>query len=270
MHQINLDIRKSEIISLYEQGIGCGRIAFLLGGIHEDTIRNRLRKWGIVIRPQSESHNTLRKSVFTQAQIEILNGSLLSDGSLSNVGVNASFSQKTIQKQYVNHLMDVLPLDFRELYVIPGGKIQIGNRSGIAKTKYQIASRCDQTLTNFHHLWYPHKSKTIPEDIELTPLTVAHWFFGDGSTSYRNERTSVCLDFSTDSFSFHECQMLAEKFRQIDKSLHFVPWINNKRKGQPRLRTTRKSTVYSFFEYIAPHFTLKCFEYKQKLPETRK
>jgi len=55
--------------------------------------------------------------------------------------------------------------------------------------------------------WY----KFLPDDIKLTPLTVAKWFEGDGSTSAPTPN-SVHLSFAAAGFSYEEDQRLCGLF----------------------------------------------------------
>ena len=98
-----IELPKNQIIEWYEQGMGCGKIAFLIGGCHEDTVRNRLKSWGVSMRDANAVgllNSTKRCTKLTHQHQQIMNGLLLGDGGvyIHSRSRNAHFSTKSIHQ----------------------------------------------------------------------------------------------------------------------------------------------------------------------------
>lgn len=147
--------------------------------------------------------------------------------------------------------------------MIPDGEIEICGKKCVCRPKYVAETRCDLSLTPIYRRWYPNGKKHVPEDLVLTPLTVAHWFCGDGTSSYRPNNGGIIVSFATDCFTFDECEVLAYKLNTLCPEFSFNAWCNKSRKNQPRIRTGNKTSVSAFFDCVTPVLS-KYFSYKIK------
>jgi len=212
-----------------------------------------------------ESCTCTRDTILTKSQIEILEGLIISDGSLECRDKNASFNQKCINKTYIEYIQNSLPFLWNKIRVIYGGPSIICGINTMLKDAYSIKSRTDQYLTKQYNRWYKNKIKIIPPDLQITPLMLKNWFYGDGSSTYhktkkRSNSKQIDLLLCTDSFTYIECQLLQQKLKYIDLDFNI-----SKRK---QLISGKKKTIKQFFDYIGP-CDVAGFEYKWKLPKPK-
>jgi hypothetical protein len=275
-----VELPKDKIIELYQQGIGCGKIASLLNSnTNRSTIRQYLKFWGVALRSReiatSLSNSSYRRTQMTNDQHQILTGIIISDGCLhvTNGCRNAHLSFSSTEPEYAKFIQHTLPFEFFKMCIEPPKKdVNICGHMYNTKAKYHVQSTVDLTLTDYYNDWYADGRKKVPETLQLTPLMLTHWFYGDGSTSFSNNKNRVHLTFCTNSFSKYECDMLIEKFHSFDNDLQFGLVIDkkyrpNKTKTHHLIKASKRKTVQCFFEHIKPYFNLECFNYKWKLPE---
>jgi len=139
-----------------------------------------------------------------QDQKSILIGSLLGDGHLrrnsNNSNTTFSIKRSLADKDYLKYQYDY----FKDFCSNP-----IREKSTIDKRTNKTYHSCSfETLSYsdfnyFHNLWYQGK-KIIPK-LELDSLSIAIWFFDDGTLSY-NKRFKG--SFATNSFSKDEVYYL--------------------------------------------------------------
>jgi len=67
----------------------------------------------------------------------------------------------------------------------------------------RLRLKCDDSFTIFWHKWYTNRVKHIPDDIKITPLSLAIWFADDGSISKIGPR-QLGIKFATHSFNENE------------------------------------------------------------------
>ncbi len=260
-----LDCLKDYVLDLYlGQGLGAITVAARLAQsgltVCEGTILNRLHYWGVVVRPQPA---TTTRTDLTPNDHELLAGLLLGDGSLSaikpGINRNSCFSIATVHEEYASHLQQDLPfktrVNIREKHTsIIQGHITKCRRA------YRLSSNFDLALTDLHNHWYQNSTKIIPEDLQLTPTTVLHWFLGDGHAVYTHDHY-VVVGFATYCFTWAECEGLVDRFKEVDSRLDFH--VQQHRPGQPKIISQKQSTVGAFYEYVGTS-PVNCFQYKWK------
>ena len=167
-------------------------------------------------------------------QLQIITGSMLGDGCLRMVGrhkvKNSSFAEVHGIKQHdwLGWKYEKLkPLSsFFRTFITDGRKVENG-RVVCDPTKKseqcRIQTISHPTLTELERKWYlrdengeyvlkgKRRIKKIPEDLELTPLILAVWFFDDGSN---NAAKRVAI-FNTQSYTKNECEMLVDKLKDF-------------------------------------------------------
>ncbi|MFX1534597.1 MAG: LAGLIDADG family homing endonuclease [Promethearchaeota archaeon] len=96
--------------------------------------------------------------------------------------------------------------------------------------------------------WYPNGKKRLPNDMQLTPLTVLFWFTGDGSF---RENNSICL--SSHNFSKTENEFLASLLEeQVGIKAHVYPSRSSadSEKTLYHLEITHTDNIKRFFKYL--------------------
>lgn len=74
--------------------------------------------------------------------------------------------------------------------------------------KYRKAvfiTRTDPLFTSLRDLWYPEGVKLVPRSLELTPLSIAIWFFDDGSNNVAKRQCR----FHSNAFRKDDCEHLS-------------------------------------------------------------
>lgn len=165
---------------------------------------------------------------------EILDGLLLGDGCLIKRNLNARYSHSCKHKEYLEWLQRY----FEDNGISVTPKIYQKNEGrGIY---YQIQSRVNPILTTQYERWYLNKKKTVPQDIELTPLSVLHWYIGDGGLdSDKGYLRQISL--AAHSFSYNERQILVDKLNRLGFK------ASNRKNG---LICIAKSSISSFLNWI--------------------
>lgn len=187
---------------------------------------------------------------------EIINGLLLSDGYLVDSKPNSSFeiSQEITHKDLVIKVSEILD-EMNFGYSMKSKP----RKDGI---DYRLSSHRNEFWTLLRAKWYKGKQKIIP-DIELTPLTLAYLFMGDGSSSW-TENGLVKVDLSTQSFTFSDNQLLKTKLEKLDLEFHITKhrWKNHL---YYYLKTKKSINVINFMKLVDPYI-LPSFSYKIKVP----
>ncbi len=179
----------------------------------------------------------------TEEQKEILIGVLLGDGAMRKkthalLEINHSYKQK----DYVDWLYQKL-----ENYTDTEPKMRKSNGNRIA---YRFTTRSLPVLTKFYDNFFQEKHKIIPDNLKLSPLTLAVWYMDDGS------RCDKDIYLNTQQFTQEEQKkliLLLEKQYLILASL-------NKDKQYRRIRI-KKDSVQKFISIISP-FIVSSMRYK--------
>lgn len=192
---------------------------------------------------------------------------ILSDSTIyrKNKNHTSYFSLISIHKEFTDHIYQILPFPRFYLREQDESTIIIRGKLCNAQKNYTIRTTCDLSLNEFRETWYPFGIKIVPPKLELSPITVKYWFYGDGSSSFIAYKdildAYVRVSFCTNSFTFKDCELLTSKL--LDIGLEFHIYENY---GKPMLVATKSKTIIDFFNYIG-ECTVPCFEYKWKLPK---
>ena len=102
--------------------------------------------------------------------------------------------------------------------------------------------------------WYPNGRKIIPLDIKLTdPMTLAHWYMGDGSVNTGPGRLQIQL--ATNCFCEQDVCRLADQLANMGINSTISHW-----RIQPVL-CIRHRNAKAFLEIVSPYLT-DSFRYK--------
>lgn len=112
------------------------------------------------------------------AQREIIIGTLLGDGTMrcktnALLEINHSVRQRAYVDRKYRNLATLVSMPPKE---------RPGNGGRVA---YRFVTRALPVLTPFYRLFYGSGAKSIPDGLELSPLTLAVWLMDDGSRSRR-------------------------------------------------------------------------------------
>ncbi len=85
-------------------------------------------------------------------------------------------------------------------------KEYVDNSHGKAWKFTQFHSHVSNYVAHLRNRWYPNGVKVVPADLNLTPVTTANWFMGDGLSSFdrRFQFTAVTVRLCTHSFSVED------------------------------------------------------------------
>jgi len=179
----------------------------------------------------------------TEDQISILIGVFLGDGAMRKkthalLEINHSYTQK----EYVDWLYQ----QFKN-YVDTKPKMRKSNGTRIA---YRFTTKSLPVFTQFYTKFFRNHRKSVPENLVLTPLTLAIWYMDDGS------RCDKDIYLNTQQFTKEEQQGL------IDMLLHqyAIEAAVNRDKKYWRIRI-KKASVPNFMKIISPYI-LSSMQYK--------
>jgi len=220
-------------------------------------------------RKENELQTKLNQDIIELiSKDEIIIGLLLSDADLSRPGsINSNSKFHVIQK--------TLHADFvfeTQKHLEKLGFIIHINNSQAKKKFFQTAlyTRTGVIWTELRKKWYVDNFKIVPKDVKLTPLIIAWWFMGDGSSTrdkfYKN---IVKITFSTQGFSKDDAKFLAEQLQDlgIKATLSNVNGLMDKGNHNTgyRILIGNQSSVRKLMLMIRP-FILPVFQYKIKIP----
>ena len=198
--------------------------------------------WLITVEPKPAMVGNTVGSLM-ENQKAIITGCLLGDGAMrckTNALLEINHSIK--QKAYVDWKYEWL----RNMVSSPP-KARRCNGDRVA---YRFTTRSLPELTRFYRRFYKDGKKIIPDDLELTPLSLAVWFMDDGCKSYR------AIYLNTQKFDTQSTNRLVE----LLKRQYGITARLNKDKSYYRLRVTVESAA-RFKEIVKDHI-LPFFQYK--------
>lgn len=225
--------------------------------------------WKHIPRPKNLTFQSKRAALspLSDIQLDVINGSLLGDGSieLGNYG-QARFckTQRSVVKDYLDWHDSILfpyssSLLYRERSGIghtASGKI-IRDNTKVCKS-YEYRTICHSRFTNIHKRWYVLEgngryTKRVPDDITLNPRTVAVWFADDG-TNHKNHRECY---FHTQSFDDDGLSLLITAF--LDLEIKASVTLDGHK--MPILRVSSDDYV-RLIKMIRPHMPWGSMSYK--------
>lgn len=146
------------------------------------------------------------------AALDIIEGELLGDGFIVAPVSQGHFKLRTTDQEYANWLLDCLQKE--GVPIVPSGYAKPGkqiSKNGSVQTVFTVCTQTTMQFGELHRKWYDGKRKRVPNDLEINPTRLLHWWIGDGSV-----RSNGCSAiFCTDCFNLEEHQVLVEKFSNI-------------------------------------------------------
>lgn len=203
---------------------------------------------------------------------EIFDGLMLGDGGLSAPARGKktavmTFSQTESKKEFVEDIYKKLNKEGvitnhttgnKEKDHIFKGKMIHTNKNVRILTRSYVDFRNE--MFRWGYINGIGKTK-IPDDVSITPLTLAIFYMGDGNlTRYKNKKNSYRIHFSTQCFNKQSLTQFKEKIEQrygwkLKTGLHTSKWVIN---------------IYNFqnildFLKITESYQVDCFAYKWRL-----
>lgn len=214
-------------------------------------------------------NNTNRNTelVFTDTALEIFNGTLLGDSSITkynrdttpakilNSRITMGHSLK--QKEYLLYLKQLIEKENLKMNYTENNNINISNINGRSITtigRCDLSTRRSISFNIFRDMWYPRGDiKTTPRDISnhFSELSLAIWFMDDGT------KNNCSYYLHTEGFSMEDnsyLQDLLNKKFNIKTAVHL-------NRGKPTIYVKAESREL-FTEIIKPYV---CDSMKYKL-----
>jgi hypothetical protein len=147
----------------------------------------------------------------TERQRQFLDGTLLGDAHLERqrgaLSARLKIEHSVAQSAYVEWKF----AEWREWVRTPPRKRSRRNRLGTVSTNIGFTTLSHVEFEEFRQRFYRDRRKVVPEDLELTPLSMAVWFMDDGS-----RKSSQCrgLYLNTQSFTGSEVELLRSVIRR--------------------------------------------------------
>lgn len=236
----------SLLLRLHNEGKTESEIARLLG-VGRAVVKNRLVAANVPRRTNYAANMLRRKRTFEiDPVLDLIDGLLLGDASIEYDGVSEGRLELTQRKACVEWLEEV-QVRFSEV----GVKSLISNRGSIRG--YQLRTGKYATFSEQRKRWYPNGKKIVPRNVQLSPESIAHWYFGDGVVENNGYRISLC----TDGFEWEDVRFLIQRMYVLyGLEMKIYPHQN-----KPRISLQKKKSRISFIGLIRP-YALPCFLYK--------
>lgn len=252
-------------------------IATIVGAKSSNSVRLALLRQRIEIRGRREAQTIGREEDSFSINSEVLVGCLLGDASLFIWDKQSStscpyFSKKNKHKEHLEYIAKLLfkkDVSNRIKEVLEHLVYKNQKKEYLC---YYLTSLTHDELKPWYKSWYPESSgykKVIPNNIEITPTVLLHWFLDDGCCT-RQKRSDLKQDLlkvvlSSESFSpFDQNRLLTLLNKNFNLQGSLISTGENGK--DKRIAFLRQEDVARFFEIIGP-CPIKCFEYKWKIRE---
>lgn len=194
------------------------QIAKIVGVKTENSVRQALIRNNIEVRSISDGLTINRDDGFV-VNVPVIEGCLLGDGGLLAYNRKSdlsypSFYKKNKNYDHVKYIESLLFPNSRETKT----KHTLSKLNGNNYDVFYLKSYAKKDLLSLYRKWYPLENnykKIIPEDVDVSPEALLHWFMDDGCSTLRKglDRKSkqVFITMCSESFTKDEQQMLSEK-----------------------------------------------------------
>lgn len=124
---------------------------------------------------------------------------------------------------------------------------------------FYINARQDSNLSALRNKWYTKQNgktqKSIPKDLELTPMTLLHWYLGDGCLVRRKEDENriPTIVLATNCFSKEDISFLIQKLKELNLNFYPVEYTSGftgNKCGYCLYSKVQDGTPFRFFKFI--------------------
>lgn len=191
--------------------------------------------------------------MFTKQQKEILDGLMLGDGHLSqkskNGNAHLSITRNIKDKNYLLYHHKIFNTFCSSVKSITERQRKSHKNENIYSI-IELRTEQNSFFGEQHKRWYINKIKTIPNDLILTPTTIATWLADDGCIRFykRYGKTYYNLlevKIATNGFKKEEVVFLKKKLEEIYEFPFYLA-KDHKTKEQYCIKLTKSSDVYNF------------------------
>ena len=220
------------------------------------SIITRLNSAGVHVRSNKEQNE--KKLNLTEDQkplfMGIVDGLLLGDGQIDRKGL-LRLEQSNLRYCWLDVVTDQLSTIGGTSHIIPiPPRIKIiEGRKVYKKPGSLLYTPAYVELQEQRKRWYPDAEKRVPRNLDLSPLTIAYWFAGDGTCN-----TNGILVFCTNGFVKEDTEYLAESLCKLDIESNIM---NTCREGQFTIGIYKIEDVLRLKDMIEP-FLPECCKYK--------
>jgi hypothetical protein len=136
----------------------------------------------------------------SEKQKETITGVLMGDGQVMRQGTNPSIRVRVVKQEYLNYLDSIFPFYGKGVKHIrtpeKSAEMHSPGGSGDPEKYSDMYSWWTMRSPEFEEFreWYSTGKKVFPEDIELSPTVVKHWYVCDGH--YQNSGVSDYIELS--------------------------------------------------------------------------
>jgi len=251
------DLDLDALVSRYEEGASAASLGRDFG-VSTWTVLNRLRGAGIRIRSNKEQNEKRLDldEVQQRRLVEIVDGLLLGDGSIDPKG-SLRIEQTQDHLGWFDSIQQALGsvgAVSRRTPVAPRVRF-IKDHEAHGKGGAVFYTPCYVELQEQRQRWYPKGKKRVPEDVLLTPLSIAYWFCGDGSYDKPGS-----LVFYTNSFFKKETERLARGLTKLGVRARCRP-VGQHRYREWKIHILRRDDALRLRELMGDHVP-ECFQYK--------
>lgn len=211
--------------------------------ISDTTVTNYTKQLGF--KPLSKSDLIPFTKLSTQ-EIQIIEGLLLGDGGIYPNPKTCNLVIGSVHKDYIEFLQNNLKL-------LHNKNINMSHRNSREKPFYSCRSKNNKALESFRKNWYKDQ-KQVPTNFIISPLSLLHWFIGDGTISKNH------IQFCTDSFNLDSIQILDTQINSLNIETT-ITQVKNRRSNGYRINIYKKQSRDLFYNYIGESPT-KSFLYK--------
>lgn len=196
------------------------------------------------------------KNVNHSEAAQVFDGAMLGDAGLAPYPIHkASLYLSQTGREHLDWLELV-----KEALICLGSDTETGvrGRQTTGGRQYEeswLYAKTSPFLSAQYKRWHPERRKVVPKDLVLAPISLANWFVGDGSSSWRkNDPEYVSVDYATHCFTPEDHAILIKLLALLD--------IKASVSGK-HLATTDGISVNKLMGLIQP-YVVESFQYKIK------
>lgn len=157
-----------------------------------------------------------------QTALEVFNGVMLGDAGMyqsrhwaryTYFVIGLSKGEMSALSCYLRYVKDALvSMGIQVSGDFP--KVQKGMSKGKPYTHCRLSTWSSPQLAEMYPKWYKEDLKIVPTNVYLGPVTLAHWFMGDGSSRY-GRSGNVYTSFATMGFPVDSISVLEEALHDL-------------------------------------------------------
>lgn len=244
---------------LYASGLSGSEIGKIVGH-SQGWVSAQMRAAGIRARGNAESvHLALRAPPLTKSTAlqELVDGLLLGDASIEQgaTGSRLRLVQTLKHRPWIRQVRKQLEASDVALTTVElkAGEVEFNGKNYQRNRAEGFRSLSYTYFTEERKRWYPEGTKRVPKDVRLTPLSIAHWYFGDGTVGCKGYHAKFC----TDGFITADVEYLMER---LNITFGWNP-IREERNRILLCKTTDRASLLNMVQPLTP----SCFRHKLKL-----